>query len=160
HRKLEEQRRHLIEGLSQRAKNGGFAVSFTPMGAVIVPLALDAGDRPMSSEAVELLPEEERARLRERGEEFSPAISELLDKIRRLEREAHAVIVEQDARVARNAIAPPVRECQNKYYEQPRIAEYLNWVQEDLIAHAEAIRSEVGDEEEVGEKPRQSNVSL
>jgi len=159
HRKLEEQRRHLIEGLSQRAKKRGFAVSFTPMGAVIVPLAPDAGDRQMSSEEVESLPEEERQRLRERGEEFSPAISETLDQIRRLEREAHEVIVEQDARVARNAIAPIIRECQNKYSEQPRIVEYLNWVQEDLIAHTEAIRAETGDEEEAGEKPQQSNVS-
>jgi predicted ATP-dependent protease len=160
HRKLEEQRRHLIEGLSQRAKKRGFAVSFTPMGAVIVPLAPDAGDRPMSSEEVEGLPEEERARLRERGEEFSPVISEILDQIRRLERDAHEAIVEQDARVARNAIAPLIRECQNKYREQPRIVEYLNWVLEDLIAHTAAIRAEVGDDEEVGEKPRQSSVSL
>src|SRR5215470_9172512 len=160
HRKLEEQRRHLVEGLSQRAKKRGFSVSFTPMGAVILPLAPDAGDRPMSSEEVERLPEEERARMRERGEEFSPVISEILDQIRRLERDAHQVIVEQDARVARNAIAPLIRECQNKYREQPRIVEYLNWVLEDLIAHTAAIRAEVGDDEEAGEKPRQSNVSL
>src|SRR5499426_3655875 len=150
HRKLEERRRHIIEGLSQRARKRGFAV----------PLAPDAGDRPMSSEEVELLPEEERARLRERGEEFSPAIGEILDQIRRLEREAHEVIVEQDREVARNAIAPLVHDCQNKYREQPRVVDYLNWVQEDLIAHTEAIRAEVGDEEEAGEKPQQSNVSL
>src|SRR4030095_11428101 len=159
-RKLEERRRHLIEGLSQRAKKRGVAVSFTPMGAVLGALSADAGVRPMSAEEVELLPEEERARMRERGEEFSPVISEILDQIRRLEREAHEVIVDQDARVARNAIAPLVRECQCKYQEQPRIADYLNWVQEDLIARTEAIRSEVGDEDEAGEKPRQSNVSL
>jgi predicted ATP-dependent protease len=156
-RKLEEQRRHLIEGLSQRSKQRGFAVSFTPMGAVIVPLS---DDRPMNTEEVECLPEEERERLRERGEEFSPVVGETLDQIRRLERETHEVIVEQDSRVARSAIAPLIRECQNKYREQSRIVEYLNWVQEDLIAHTEAIRVEVGDEEEACEKPRQSSVSL
>jgi len=64
HRKLEERRRHLIEGLSQRAKKRGFTVSFTPMGAVILPLAPDEVDRPMISEEVELLPGEERARPR------------------------------------------------------------------------------------------------
>jgi predicted ATP-dependent protease len=156
-RKLEEQRRHLIEGLSQRAKKRGFAVSFTPMGAVIVPLS---ADRPMNSEEVERLPEAERDRLRERGEEFSPVISETLDQIRRMERDTHGAIAEQDARVARNAIAPLIREFQDKYREQPRVVEYLNWVQEDLIAHTGAIRVEVGDEEEACEKPRQSNVSL
>src|SRR5215468_6812914 len=160
HRKLEEQRRHLIDGLSQRAKDRGFAVSFTAMGAVIVPLSRDL-DRPMTSEEVERLPKEERERLRERGEELSPDISETLDQIRRLERDAHGAIAEQDARVARNAIAPLIRECQDKYREQPRIVEYLNWVQEDLVAHTEAIRAEVGEEEGDDEEPRQrSNVSL
>ena len=91
HRKLEERRRHLIEEMSQLAKNRGFAVTFTPMGAVIVPLAPGA-DRPMTSEEVELLPKEERERLRERGEELSPIISETLDQIRRLERETHGAI--------------------------------------------------------------------
>ena len=160
HRKLEEQRRRLIDGLSQRAKDRGFAVSFTAMGAVIVPLSPDL-DRPMTSEEVERLPKKERERLRERGEELSPDISETLDQIRRLEREAHGAIAEQDARVARNAIDPLIRECQDKYREQPRIVEYLNWVQEDLVAHTEAIRAEIGEEEDDEEEPRQrSSVSL
>ncbi|MBO0860525.1 MAG: AAA family ATPase [Chloracidobacterium sp.] len=170
HRKLEERRRHLIEDLSQLAKNRGFAVTFTPMGAVIVPLAPGV-DRPMTSEEVEHLPKEERERLRERGEELSPIISETLDQIRRLERETHAAIAEQDARVAGNAIAPLIRECQDKYRERPRVVKYLNWVQEDLIAHTEAIRAEIGAEmgAEMGdgdgdgdgeEPPKKSNVSL
>src|SRR5882672_4025999 len=160
YRKLEEQRRHLIEDLSQLAKKRGFSVSFTPMGAVIVSLSPDS-DRPMTSEEVERLPKEERERLRERGEELSPIISETLDQIRRLERDAREAIAEQDARVARNAIAPLIRECQDKYREQPRIVEYLNWVQEDLIAHTEAIQAEVGEGDEDDEEPqRQSNVSL
>ncbi len=158
HRKLEERRRHLIEGLSQRAKNRGFAVSFTPMGAVIVPLK---NDRPMTSEEVERLPNEERERLRERGEEFSPLITETLDQIRRLERETHEAIAEQDRQVARNAISPLVGEYQDKYREHPRIVEYLNWVQEDLIAHTETIHAEIGEGNETDEKrPQQSNVSL
>jgi predicted ATP-dependent protease len=164
HRKLEERRRHVIEDLSRLAKNRGLSVSFTPMGAVIVPMAPGV-DRTMTSEEVERLPKEERERLRERGEEFSPVISETLDQIRRMERETHGAITEQDARVARNAIAPLIRECQDKYREQPRVVEYLNWVQEDLIAHTEAIHAEIGAEsgdgdEDDGDPPQRSNVSI
>jgi lon-related putative ATP-dependent protease len=170
HRKLEEQRRHLIDDLSQLAKRRGFTVSFTPMGAVIVPLSPsslkggpgggDAGT-PMSSEEVEDLPKEERERLRERGEEISPFVSETIDQIRRLEREANGAVAEQDAKGARNAIAPLIRECQDKYRDQPRVVEYLNWVQDDLVAHTGAIRAEVGEVDEDEEEPeRQSNFSL
>jgi predicted ATP-dependent protease len=159
-RKLEERRRRVIDDLSKVARKRGFAVSFTPMGAVIVPLSIDA-NRPMTSEEVEALPKEERERLRERGEELSPAVSETLDQIRRLEREAQGTVAEQDAKVTRAAIAPLIIECQDKYRERPRIVEYLNWVQEDLIAHTAAIRAEVGEGDEDGEEPQQqSNVSL
>jgi lon-related putative ATP-dependent protease len=166
HRKLEEQRRHLVDDLSQLAKKRGFAVSFTPMGAVIVPLSpssINAGEAgsPMSSEEVEELPKKERERLRERGEELSPLVSETIDQIRRLERDAHGVVAEQDARVTRSAIAPLIHEFQDKYREQPRIVEYLKWVQDDLVAHSGAIRVEVGEGDEEEEEPqRQSSISL
>jgi predicted ATP-dependent protease len=160
HRKLEERRRRSVDDLSGVAKNRGFAVSFTPMGAVIIPLSVDA-DRPMSSEEVERLPKEVREQLRERGEEFSPIVGETLDQIHRLEREAQGAVAEQDARVTRNLIAPLIRECQDKYREQSRVVEYLNWVQEDLIAHTEAIRSELGEVDEDDEEPqRQNTLSL
>jgi lon-related putative ATP-dependent protease len=161
-RKLEERRRHLIDDVSQLAKKRGFAVSFTPMGAVIVPLSPSSTEsRPMSSEEVESLPKGERERLRGRGEELSPIVSETIDQIHRLEREAHGVAAERDARVMRNAIAPLVREFQDKYRERPRVVEYLNWVQDDLVAHTGAIWAELGEGNEDEEEPeRESNLSL
>jgi predicted ATP-dependent protease len=151
-RKLEDQRRQLIEGLSHRAQKRGFAVSYTPVGAVLVPLS---GDKPMTSDDVERLPEQEKERLRERGEEFSPLLAEPLDQIRHLEREAQKQVAEADARVVKNAIAPLIRECREKYREQPRIVEYLNWVEKDLIEHTEVIRSEIIEETVAVEQPPQ-----
>ncbi len=154
-RELEDQRRQLLEGLDQRARKRGFAVSFTPVGTARVSLS---DDRQMTPEEVARLPDEEKERLRERGEEFSPLVSETLDQIRRLERETHGRVSEADAQVARNAIAPLIRDYQNKYREQPRIVEYLNRVLEDLVKRTEVIRAEVG--EEADEKQQQSEASL
>src|SRR5262249_9695917 len=94
HRGLEDQRRQLLEDLNQRARSRGFAISFAPDGTSIIPLS---DDRQMTAEEVARLPDEEKERLRERGEEFSPSINETLDQVHRLERETHERITEADA---------------------------------------------------------------
>jgi hypothetical protein len=68
-RKLEDQRRPLIEGLSRRAQKRGFAASFTPVGAVLVPLS---GDKPMTSDDVERLFTSGPCKPSMKGSRYSP----------------------------------------------------------------------------------------
>jgi lon-related putative ATP-dependent protease len=136
HRTVVETRDRLIRELGERAQQHGLALSMTPAGPMIVPLS---GGRPMSQEELLQLPEQERERLNQQGEELAQALREILEQVRLLERETHQRMLEQDAQVARSAIEPLVRELEAKYSDQASVQEYLNQVQEDLIARAEEI---------------------
>jgi AAA domain len=83
HREPEDERRQLLEDLDQRARSRGFTISYTPDGTALIPLS---DDRQMTSEEVARLPDEEKERLLERGEEFSPLVNVTLDQIRRSRR--------------------------------------------------------------------------
>jgi lon-related putative ATP-dependent protease len=136
HRTVVETRDRLIRELGERAQQQGLAMSMTPAGPMIVPLS---NGRPMSQEEMLALPEQERERLSQHGEELAQALREILEQVRQLERETHLRMIEQDGQVARSAIEPLVRELEAKYSDQASVEEYLIQVQEDLIDQAEEI---------------------
>jgi lon-related putative ATP-dependent protease len=122
--------------LGERAQQQGLALSMSPAGPVMVPLS---GGRPMTQEEMAGLPEQERDRLGQIGEELAGALREIFEQVRQLERETHLRTMEQDAQVARSAIEPLVREVEARYADQAHVQEYLSQVLEDLIARAEEI---------------------
>jgi lon-related putative ATP-dependent protease len=136
HRTVLETRDRLIRELGERAQQQGLALTMSPSGPMIVPLS---GGRPMSQEELLQLPEQERERLNQQGEELARALREILEQVRLLERETHQRMLEQDAQVARSTIEPLVRQLEAKYSDQAPVQEYLSQVQEDLIARAEEI---------------------
>ncbi|MBV9545578.1 MAG: AAA family ATPase, partial [Chloroflexi bacterium] len=131
-----ETRDRLIRELGERAQQHGLALSMTPSGPMIV--ALNQG-RPMSQEELARLPDQERARIGQQGDELARALREVGEQVRQLERETHQRMREQDADVARSTIEPLTRELEVKYSDQAPVREYLSQVQEDLIARAEEI---------------------
>ncbi|HZU05159.1 MAG TPA: ATP-binding protein [Chloroflexota bacterium] len=148
HRPVEEQREQLLRAMVERAERQGFALSMTPVGPVVMPLL---GGRPMRPEEFAHLPEAEQRRLREEGERLSEAVQDVLDQIRRLEREAHERMVEHDRQVARFAIGALIRDLQGKYREQPQVVEYLTEVQEDIVRHVHEFQQEAVTEGEPAE---------
>ena len=64
------------------------------------------------------MPEQERERLNQQGEELAGALREILEQVRQLERETHQRMIEQDAQVARSTIEPLVRELEGRYSDQ------------------------------------------
>jgi lon-related putative ATP-dependent protease len=129
-------RDRLIGELGERAQQHGLALSMTPAGPMVVPLS---EGRPMSQEELLQLPDQERERLNQQGEELARALREIGEQVRQLERDTHQRVIEQDAQVAHSTIEPLVRELEAKYSDQASVQEYLSQVQEDLIAQAEEI---------------------
>jgi lon-related putative ATP-dependent protease len=129
-------RDRLLRELGERAQQQGLAMSMTPSGPMILPLR---DGRPMTQEELLRLPEQERERLGQQGDELARALRELGEQVRQLERETHQRMTEQDTQVARSTIEPLVRELESKYSDQASVQEYLTQVQEDLVARAEEI---------------------
>jgi len=136
HQTVVDTRDRLMRELGERAQQQGVALSMTPAGPMIVPLS---NGRPMNQDELAQLPEPERERLGEVGEELARSMREMGEQVRQLERETHQRMIEQDAQVARSTIEPLVRGLEAKYSDQAPVREYLSQVQEDLIARAEEI---------------------
>ena len=139
HRPVEENRDRLIQEMGVRAQEQGFTLSVAPAGVGVVPLV---EGRAMTPEEFARLPAEEANRFRERGDQLSQAVREMLDQVRLLEKEAHERLAEHTRQVAHFAIGPLVREIQAKYQEQTRVVEYLTAVQDDIVAHIDEFRRE------------------
>jgi lon-related putative ATP-dependent protease len=136
HRSVVDTRDQLLRELSERAQQVGLALTMTPAGPMIVPM--NQG-RPMTQEELAGLPEQERDRLNQHGEELARSLREMGEQVRLLERETHQRMIEQDAQVARSTIEPLVRDLEAKYSQEAAVQEYLNQVKEDLIDRAEEI---------------------
>jgi lon-related putative ATP-dependent protease len=136
HRTVIDTRDRLLRELGERAQQQGLALTMSPAGPMIVPVT---GGRAMTQEELARLPEQERERLSQQGEELAGALREMGEQVRQLERETHQRMSEQDAQVAHSTIEPLVRQLEAKYSDQAPVQEYLGQVQEDLIARAEEI---------------------
>ncbi len=141
------QREKVFEGVEQEARKRGFTLNVGPMGVATVPVKADG--QPMSREEFAALPDEERKKLEERGEELQLLISQALLQTRRQEREAQSRLEELDKSVAKYAIAPPLNELRQEYMDIPKAVAYLDQVEKDIIEHLDQFRATDGSAQQV-----------
>jgi lon-related putative ATP-dependent protease len=128
-----------VARLEEAASAVGFGVVRTPAGLGVVP-AIDG--QPLTHEQFLALPEGRRQRLQTHAAALEERVEAALRQLRQNEREAqqaHTRLVRDTAAAATRQLLAEVKEG---FEGLPAVQAYLAQVEEDLIAHAEELRSE------------------
>jgi predicted ATP-dependent protease len=130
-----------VTRLEEAARAVGFGVVRTPGGLSVVP-ALDG--RALTHEQFHALPEAQRQRLQEQAAALEDRVEATLRQLRQNERgaqQAHTSLVRDTAAAGTRQL---LREVKESFQGLPAVQAYLGKVEDDLIEHAEELRSEGG----------------
>lgn len=141
---VQHQHEALFSDIADAGERLGFVVQLTPQGIMSAP-ALKPGD-PMSPEAYELLPDDEKAELRGKQEELQRKIDESAMEHRRIDREGHQQLHLVEREAALSAVGHLLEDLRRRWADQTGVLTQLNLVQEDLLEHVDAFRG--------GERPQ------
>ena len=125
-------REKLTESLEEFARERSFALEFTPVG--IVTVAVIDG-QPVSGEALEQLPAQERRELERRGKEITKQAAVVVRRLRQLEKEAAERLQALERETALYAVGHRLEELREKYTGEPGVLAHLEQVEEDIPGH-------------------------
>jgi lon-related putative ATP-dependent protease len=139
---VQQKKEALFQQLQKVARDMGFSIEMTPTGIVTIPVV---EGRPVSREAYELLPEEMRRSIQQRAEALQLEIGQALRKARQLDSEALEAIRKLDQDVALSVVAAPVEELKGAYREHPKVLQFLDAVQQDIVENLDDFRPQPGE---------------
>jgi lon-related putative ATP-dependent protease len=126
-----------MERLEQAARGEGFAIVRTSRG---LGLAAAPRGEPLSPEDYAALPGEVRERIEARGQALEEKLEAALRQLRANEREAREAHERLVRDVGASATRQLIQELRERFAGLAAVLGYLDQVEEDLIAHAEAFR--------------------
>jgi lon-related putative ATP-dependent protease len=142
-KELENQRKKLIDEISSKAQNEGFAIRTTPIGILLVPV-LDG--KPLNEEEILALPQKTKDKLTEKREqletEFRTTMRQLID----MERKIHDALKKLNKEVALYALGNQVESLRTKYQDNTEVTIYLKEVENDILENLQQFirRGELG----------------
>lgn len=137
---VNQEKRQLLEQLEAEAERLGLRIQPTAMGFRTVIMR---GDKPLSPEAFEALPEEEKKEITRNIEAIENKVAETLRMLARLDMAAQKTLRQLDKDVASFIIEQYVNEIKEKYKDFPRVLEYLDEVCKDVVANSTSILAEL-----------------
>jgi len=129
-----------VTRLEQAARAVGFGVMRTPGGLGVAPAADDG--QPLTHEQFHALPEARRKRLEEHAAALQERVEATLRQLRQHEREAQQAHTKLVGHTAADGTRQLLGEVRETFRGLAAVQAYLGKVEEDLIAHAEELRSE------------------
>ena len=140
HRRREEMVRQtrsgiaaLVEELERKAREDGFAITNTERGLRPIPLR---DGKPMTEEMFDSLTAEEQRRISDRADQVQSAIAAVGRQTFEIEKAVQAELKELDSSTASAALAPVVHRVKQQYREIPRLVEWLERVEQELVGHS------------------------
>jgi lon-related putative ATP-dependent protease len=135
---FEQERRRIIEELSNVAKAEGFILQVSQMGMVIIPATKDG--QPLSQEKLSEMSEEEKQALKEKSNGLQDRMKEAVKKIREAEARFKENRGKLESDLARYVVGQIVEPLFEKYKDEPRVTEYLKALQEDVLENIDDFR--------------------
>ncbi|HOX37193.1 MAG TPA: AAA family ATPase [Candidatus Brocadiia bacterium] len=126
-----------LANLEKRAQERGFAVQQAPNGVALVPTK---DGKPLSPEEFGGLDEATRKRIEEQGREFKSDMGEVMQRIRKMEKEAKEKLEELAHHAAAFAVEHVMTELRQRYAELPQILEYIGDVEKDILRNVGQFR--------------------
>jgi lon-related putative ATP-dependent protease len=133
----QEKNNALFADLEAEATSKGFSLQRTVSGLVMVP---QKEERNYTQEEYEALPAEERAKIDKTGSELTEKLNDILRQVRDNEKLTKDAMAELDRQVGLSAVGHHVEPLREKYAAFPKVLEYLEAVQEDILLNLEDFK--------------------
>lgn len=134
---FEQQREKILEQISARALQEGFALQPTPMGILLVPLR---DGQPLSEVEYQTLPADAREELQRRHEHLQEELKEAMKQIREIERATQEQLQKLDQQVALSIVGGLMEDLLEKYQDLPEVQDYLRATQKDILENLGLFR--------------------
>ncbi len=132
HEDTESKKRALFQDLKELSDKRGFGFEETPVGFGLVPLK---DGRPLTDDQMEALTDDEQKELTERRKILEGEIREFHVRIHALEKEAEHQLHHLDRELISNVMQGRYETLRRTYQALPRVAAYLERVQQDIVHH-------------------------
>lgn len=129
-KEYQDEKNLLIDELTEYSKENGFLVKNTSTGFAFAPL-IDG--EVVNDEQYKQLDVELRNDIERRAEEIQNKASELIRKLKGIERKAKEKIIELGNTIGLFVVKPLIDELLGKYNQYERVTQYLQKVQNDII---------------------------
>ncbi|MFZ9889010.1 MAG: Lon protease family protein, partial [Myxococcota bacterium] len=127
----QERTDELLVDVEKEARDAGFLLSRS--GSALTLSVADGEGRPLSEEAYDALPPEQKQAYEEKAEKLQVGLEDALRKVRALERETEEKL-DKMARVTADAVlAPLIEEAKAKVTDHARVLEHLDRCREDVL---------------------------
>lgn len=133
----QEKNNELFGKLEAEAKERGFALQRTVSGLVMVP---QKEDRNYTQDEYEALSDSEKEKLEEVGQELTEKLNDVLRQVRDNEKLTKDSLSQLDRDLGNSSVGHHIDPLREKYGDNPKVVEYLNAVQEDIIANLEDFK--------------------
>lgn len=147
-RDFREKRQEELAEFEKEAQAAGMVVGRGPAGIIVAP-AKDG--EVMSPQEYADLPNDERKVLDEKRVELQEKLNDILRRHHREEKKTRAEVKKLDQEQAKFAIGHIFEELRQAYADYPKVLEYLQHVEQDVVQHVDALREH--EEEHAPEMP-------
>ncbi|HVP02170.1 MAG TPA: ATP-binding protein, partial [Solirubrobacteraceae bacterium] len=137
---LDRRRTAVLRDIEQRAHAKGVALQLTPGGVMTLPIV---GGRPIAPDEMEAMPDVLRERFERAVDELKAPVQEGFARIHEIERELQNRHAELDREVAIFATGRLFDEVRARWADgdEDGVAEWLDEMREDAIAHLDQLRA-------------------
>jgi lon-related putative ATP-dependent protease len=129
---FEELRQRIYRTVESEAQRRGFLFQPTPIGIKTIP---HIDGKPLTQELFTQLPEKERNRIAQAQQELQQIIQESLRQEQQIEEQRLKAIRELEEEIAEYTVSPVIDSLQSRYSEHPRVVQFLNDVESDILQH-------------------------
>jgi predicted ATP-dependent protease len=135
----QEKSGEFFSALEKEAESRGFAIQRTVSGLVMVP---QKEGRNFTQEEYDALAAEERESLDAAGKELTDTLNDVLRKVRENDKGAKEALAQLDRDLGLSAVGHHVDPLKEKYAAIPKVVEYLDSVQEDILLNLEDFKEQ------------------
>lgn len=129
---FEELRQRVYHTVETEAQRRGFLFQPTPIGIKTIP---HIDGKPLTQELFAQLPEKERQRITQAQQELQQIIQDALRQEQQIEEQRLKAIRELEEEIAEYTVRPVIDALQARYSEHPRVVQFLNDVESDILQH-------------------------
>ena len=134
---FQSQRDGHMDELKQTASQRHFSVELTTSGIVTVPIV---DGRLMKKDEYELLPGDEKAKIKKKTEELQSEVSHVMSDIRTGEKETKQKLQELDEEITSYAVGHLLDDLIKKYVSSDKIKQYLGCIKANIVENVESFR--------------------
>jgi len=127
---LENQRKQLIDEISEKAQREGLVIQTTPIGILLVPV-LDG--KPLSEEEMLALPQKTKDKINEKREKLETEFRNTMRQLIDMERKIHEALKKLNKEVALYALGNQVESLMEKYRANSEVTIYLKEVENEIL---------------------------